>query len=68
MAAWIRHASRTLHVAIHEEWRKGEEYMVSYPWDWDSGGKLPVIPDDLPKSYGRGSKGVIPSGERPRPY
>ena len=21
--------------------------MVSYPRDWDSGGKLPVIPDDI---------------------
>ena len=42
--------------------------MVSYPGDWDSGGKLPVIPDDLPRFYDRGSKGVIPSGERLRSY
>ena len=42
--------------------------MVSYPQDWDSGGKLPVIPDNVPVFNYMGTKGVIPSGERLRSY
>ena len=41
---------------------------MTYPPVGDSGGKLPVIPDDLPEFYDWGSKGVIPSGERLRSY
>jgi len=47
LAAWIRHASRARNVAIRGERRKGEEYMGTYLGVWDSGGKLPVIPDNV---------------------
>ena len=33
LAAWIRHASRTL-VAI-QEWRKGEEHVSNLPSSWE---------------------------------
>ena len=37
----VRYCSNTV------EWRKGEEYIGTYLRAWDSGGKLPVIPDNV---------------------
>ena len=45
-------------VLLAERWRSGERESnawITYPQDRDSGGKLPVIPDNI-----YGSNGVIP--------
>ena len=65
MAAWIRHASRTL--------RKGRGVRVSnatvtYPKAGDSRGKLRVIPGDASGGHPLIVKGVIPPWDGPLWY
>ena len=48
LAAWLKHASRTRkYLRVRVEWRKGEEYVPTYPKAGDSSGKPGVIPDTV---------------------
>ena len=49
LAAWLKHASRTRKPLRGQvEWRKGEEYVPTYPQVGDSPGKPGLIPDVVP--------------------
>ncbi len=64
MAAWIRHASRAVRpLRGYTSGVRESDAWVIYPRDKDSGGKLPVILDNVP-----GPNGVIPPGDEPASY